>query len=141
MLYLDTSLLVPLFIREPKSLAVGAWLVGIGPTDLAVSDWGVTEFSSAASIKTRTGQIDEAARAHMQADFQEFIRSRVRTVVPVLSADFHRAAELCDRWQMGLRAGDALHVAIAERRGLAVCTLDRTMFDAALALGLVSESV
>jgi len=139
MRYLDTSLLVPLFVREPKSPDAGAWLVGVGNAELAVSDWGVAEFSSAASIKTRTGQIDEETRALMQADFQAFIRSRVR-VIPTQSADFHRAAELCGRWQLGLRAGDALHVAIAERCGLSVCTLDKAMWTAAEALGLPFET-
>jgi len=141
MRYLDTSLLVPLFVREPKSPAVGAWLAGIGTGELAVSEWGATEFSSAASIKTRTGQIDEAARAHMQAEFLAFIHARVRRIIPVLSADFRRAADLCDRWQLGLRAGDALHLAIAERHDLTVCTLDRGMWTAAEALGLPFETL
>lgn len=140
MRYLDTSFLVPLFIREPKSKAVGAWLAGIGTSELAVSEWGVTEFSSAASIKTRTGQIGEAARTDMQAEFKAFIDSRVRRVVHVLSADFHRAADLCDRWPLGLRAGDALHLAIAERYSLTVCTLDKGMWTAAEALGLPFET-
>jgi predicted nucleic acid-binding protein len=62
-------------------------------------------------------------------------------IIPPEKTDFHRAAELCDQWQTGLRAGDALHVAIAERHGLTVCTLDQIMFDAAKTLGLVAKSV
>jgi len=141
MRYLDTSLLVPLFIREPISAEVGAWLADIGPAELAVSDWGLTEFSSAASIKTRTRQIDDAMRARVQTDFREFVHSRVRRVLPVLSADFHQAAEFCDRWEIGLRAGDALHLAVAARCGLTVCSLDRTMLEAARVVGVAVESV
>ena len=36
---------------------------------------------------------------------------------------------------VGLRSGDALHLAIAERHGLTVCTLYLGMSAAALALG------
>jgi predicted nucleic acid-binding protein len=140
MRYLDTSLLVPLFIQEPKSADAGTWLVGIDSADLAVSPWGVTEFSSAASIKTRTGQIDTVMRAKIHAEFLVFLTSRVRRVTPVVSADFQRAAELCDRWSIGLRAGDALHLAIAERRGMTVCTLDKGMWTAAQALGIPFET-
>ena len=139
--YLDTSLLVPLHIHEPKSPNVRAWLIGVGAAELAVSEWCITEFASASSIKTRTGQIDQAKKDLAQAEFLAFIRFRVKRVILVDSIDFRRAAELCDRWQTGLRAGDALHLAIAERHGLTVCTLDRGMWTAAQALGLAIESL
>ena len=70
-----------------------------------------------------------------------FIRFRVRRVIRVDTVDFRRAAKLCDQWQMGLRAGDALHLAIAERHGLTVCTLDKLMQESALALGLHLENI
>ncbi|MFZ4703748.1 MAG: type II toxin-antitoxin system VapC family toxin [Candidatus Methylumidiphilus sp.] len=141
MRYLDTSLLVPLHIHEPKSPIVRAWLVGIGAGELAVSEWCMTEFSSAASIKTRTGQIDKDKRELAQAEFMAFIRFRIRRVIRVDTVDFRRAAKLCDQWQMGLRAGDALHLAIAERQGLTVCTLDKLMQESTLALGLPLENI
>ena len=137
--YLDTSLLVPLFIREPRTLDVQAWLAGLGSATLATSAWGVVEFSSAASIKTRTQEISPSQRTVAQAAFQRFLNRYVRVIVPAVE-DLHRAAELCDRWQLKLRAGDALHVAIAERRGLAICTLDQRMADVANALGVSAET-
>ncbi len=42
---------------------------------------------------------------------------------------------------VGLRSGDALHLAIAERHGLTVCTLDLGMSAAALALGFPCETL
>lgn len=138
--YLDTSLLVPLFVHEPKSTDTHLWLAGIGNAELVISEWAIVEFSSAVGIKRRTGQIDETARERMYSEFEAFIHLRAR-VVPVLSADFLCAAEFCDRWQMGLRAGDALHLAIADRHAMTVCTFDRTMIDAANALGLAIEEV
>ena len=55
MIYVDTSALVPVFIREPKSEAVIAWLESSGER-LAISEWSLVEFASAAAIKVRTGQ-------------------------------------------------------------------------------------
>jgi hypothetical protein len=140
MRYLDTSLLIPLFVKEPKSAAAIAWLAGLSYANLAVSPWGIAEFSSAASIKVRTGQIDADTRTKAQAEFLKFLEFRVREVVPITPADFYRAAELCDQWPLGLRAADALHLAIAERRGLTACTLDKGMWTAAEALGLPFET-
>jgi predicted nucleic acid-binding protein len=56
MVYLDTSALVPMFVREPKTDAVLAWLESAGEP-VAVSDWTLVEFSSAASMKVRSGSV------------------------------------------------------------------------------------
>ncbi|MCI4428432.1 MAG: type II toxin-antitoxin system VapC family toxin, partial [Burkholderiales bacterium] len=50
MIYVDTSALVPVFIREPKSEAVIGWLESSGER-LAISEWSLVEFASAAAIK------------------------------------------------------------------------------------------
>src|SRR5439155_25981798 len=55
MIYVDTSALVPIFIREPKSEAVIGWIESSGER-LAISEWSLVEFASAAAIKVRTGQ-------------------------------------------------------------------------------------
>ena len=45
--YLDTSLLVPLFIREPGTARAQAFLTANASQVLVISPWTVTEFSSA----------------------------------------------------------------------------------------------
>ena len=55
MIYVDTSALVPVFIRESKSEAVIGWLESSGER-LAISEWSLVEFASATAIKVRTGQ-------------------------------------------------------------------------------------
>jgi len=47
--------------------------------------------------------------------------------LPVESDDFRTAALFCDQHALGLRAGDALHLAIAARHGAELCTLDRQL--------------
>ena len=46
------------------------------------------------------------------------------------------AARFADQYALGLRAGDALHLAICADRGAIICTLDRRLAEAALALGV-----
>ena len=67
MVYLDTSLLFAVLTNEAETERLQCWL-GQQPTkDLAVSDWVATEFSSALSIKLRTGQIRIVDRAEALA--------------------------------------------------------------------------
>jgi predicted nucleic acid-binding protein len=137
--YLDTSVLVPLYAQEARTSDAQNWIESLGLTLLAVSPWGITEFSSALSIKTRRGELTPAELAAAADGFRNFVANRLR-MLPIAARDYYCAAELCDRWQVGLRAGDALHLAVAERYGLIVCTLDKGMWTAAQALGLPFET-
>jgi predicted nucleic acid-binding protein len=58
------------------------------------------------------------------------------TVVPVSRSQFRTAARFVEQHVLGLRAGDALHLAICGDHGATLCTLDRQLSDAAAALGL-----
>lgn len=136
--YLDTSLLVPFYVQEARTVEAQNWLAGLGSSPLAVSPWSITEFASALGLKHRRGELAQADLAKVEAGFRRFVAGRAR-VVEIVADDFYRAAELCAAG-VGLRAGDALHLAIAERYGLTVCTLDRGMWTAAEALGLPFET-
>ncbi|PAX45760.1 hypothetical protein CK510_30005 [Brunnivagina elsteri CCALA 953] len=54
------------------------------------------------------------------------------TVFTVTTADFILAAEFIQQWETGLRAGDALHLAIARNRSVEnLLSLDRGLINAA----------
>ena len=140
MVYVDTSALVPAFIREPKSEAVLAWLETSGQR-LVVSEWSITEFSSAAAIKARTGEIAPALAKQARTRFLDFAESHCSIAVPQ-RAEFRRAAELAGDVSLKLRAGDALHLAIAEAsKAEAILCLDESMAASAKAMGLNVLSV
>lgn len=140
MIYVDTSALVPLFIREPNSDAVIDWLESSGER-LAISEWTLVEFASAAAIKQRTGQATANLAKRATARMYEFAQRHCTVAVP-RRENFRRAAELAGNGALKLRAGDALHLAIAESlntQGL-LC-LDQAMIESAKSLGMTVASL
>lgn len=140
MIYIDTSALVPAFIREPKSEDVLAWIETSGER-MVVSEWAITEFSSASAIKVRTGDIAPMMAKRARARFLEFARDHCTIAVPQ-RAEFRRAAELASDENLKLRAGDALHLAIAEASKVrGILCLDEGMQAGAKRIGLNAVSV
>lgn len=140
MLYLDTSVLVPLFVPEPESPAVRAWFDTKAAETLAISDWTLTEFASAMGIKVRDKGLkpDQARKAC--ALMQQLATGSLRVLTPTRH-DYSRAAEHLGHHALGLRAGDALHLAVAENEGAAcLYTLDRRLLAAGRKLGIKTAS-
>lgn len=138
MFYLDTSLLVAALTREQQTEAVQTWLASQPVDSLFISQWVVTEFSAALSVKLRTRQLEAGHRADALALFTS-LRQDSFTCLSVASGDFHAAARFADQFKTGLRAGDALHLAIAANQGLRLVTLDKGLAKACLALGISGE--
>jgi predicted nucleic acid-binding protein len=112
--YLDTSLLVPLLIREPGTRRAQAFLSADAAQSLLISPWTITEFSSALTLKVRVGTITGQERRAALTMFEKF-RSLRLEMVPIEAADFEVAARLCDASESPLWAGDGLHLAVCRR--------------------------
>jgi hypothetical protein len=133
--YCDTSLLVPALVNEPRTSEVQPWLAMQPAGSLFISDWSLTEFSSALSIKVREKKLTLENRAKALAKWTT-LREESLVVLPVLADHFTTAAIYAERADLGLRAGDALHLAVAAANGCGLATLDSKQRKAALELGI-----
>jgi uncharacterized protein len=121
--YVDTSVLVALIVPEAHSPAVARWY-GRTRVELASAAWCITEFASALGIKQRTAQLDAAQAQDAWVRFGRLLANDL-ALLPLEAAIFHRAAALALDASSSLRAGDALHLACAERAGArGMATLD-----------------
>lgn len=135
--YVDTSVLVAAHTREPHTVVAQTWLAGQSGGGLILSTWMLLECESVLAIKLRRGELDAAGQAAASADIDEFAGHFVPCVVPN-EADHQRARDLCRHAPSGLRAGDALHLAIAQRlQASHFATLDRTLANNAATHGLI----
>lgn len=134
MIYLDTSILGAIFFREPGAQKLLGHLEKHAKQGLTISAWTLTEMSSVGGIKQRTGSIDLATRDQALAKFQRFA-SKHLNMAEIEPVDFRTAAVFIET-PINLRAGDALHLAVARRLGAQIASLDQRMLDAADALGL-----
>ena len=126
MVYLDTSVAVPLFVTKPSSDQIDRWF---SACDVPVfsSEWIITEFSSALSIKERSGTLAAKDAKAAWRSFETFCQSGLR-LMPVSRNAFGAAAAMARVSAHGLRAGDALHLAIALEMGAhAIATLDAVL--------------
>lgn len=140
MIYLDTSLLVPLLMPERASDAVRKWFYDRVEAPLAISDWTFTEFASAMGIKVRRKDVNphEARGALL---LMRRLAAESLTVLAPSRRDYEKATEFLDNHQLGLRGGDALHLAIAHNEGVDdFYTLDRRLIDAGRRLKVRTRS-
>jgi predicted nucleic acid-binding protein len=133
--YIDTSAIVAGLTLEPHTPKTLAWLRAQPPGTVFISDWTHTEVASALSLKLRMGELTLELRAAAQAGWQQVHVASFPTLA-VTPDHFEAAARFADRHELGLRAGDALHLAIAASCGHTIVTLDERMAAVAPQLGI-----
>jgi len=136
MLYIDTSFLAPLFLHEPTSARIERFL-SLQPTgELATSHWSRVEFSSLLAREVRMGGLDAQAALDADTEFEAVARESFVVLLPT-PEDFNLSKDYLQRYATGLRAGDALHLAIAINHGATrIYSLDKTLLKAGKQLGL-----
>lgn len=130
-IYLDTSVVVPMFIRDDHTDRVKRWAI-TGPL-IATSAWVATEFSSALSLQHRMKRLTSAEWRRAETAFDTW-------AVKFRQLDFEAKHVVGARRLIvthgGLRAPDALHLAIAADAGTPLATLDEGLRKAARAEGV-----
>jgi len=136
MRYFDTSILIPLVLPEASSDQVSDFLAGLPFGDWSISDWTTVEFASFLARAIRMGQISAREAVPIRDRFQLMIEESFATLLPS-RADYWLARDYLAQPDTGLRAGDALHLAIAANNAASeIHTLDRIMLKAGTRLGL-----
>jgi predicted nucleic acid-binding protein len=137
-IYIDSSALAKLYVPEPESDALDAFLRG--RRDLLISELAITEVLSAVARKRREGMLNESQAFEIRdavlsdADSGSFCRLDLSPLI-------HRQAErlLLQVESLALRTLDALHVALALHGSATyIVTFDARMRVAALHAGLKS---
>jgi predicted nucleic acid-binding protein len=132
--YFDTSAIVPLFLNDRFSSQAQSLVAGI-TNPLAVSEFAIAEFSAVAAMRVRTKAQTptDASVAWVNLDTWA---AHYCIKVETLAEDVRAADRLLRRLDLGLRAPDAIHLAIAQRLGAELATFDKKMATAARSLAI-----
>ena len=134
MISLDASALASLFVRDVHSAAIRAFLRTERP-EVGVSTFAAAEFASAVGLRVRAAKLRPNQGHRTLALFDAWAASQAR-LLDVEPEDHRVAASFVRRFDLGLRAPDALHIAACRRLGLTLLTVDRRQAAAAAALGV-----
>ncbi len=134
-LYLDASVLLPTLIKEPGSPRVDRF-VSQATAPFWVSEFAAAEVASAMSRLVRTGVLEAANAQARLADFDAW-RATDATLIDVEGADIRLAGVIVRRFDLMLRAPDAVHVAICRRLSGRLVTMDHRLATAAGDLGVM----
>ncbi|MGJ3246963.1 MAG: type II toxin-antitoxin system VapC family toxin [Elainellaceae cyanobacterium] len=121
-MYLDTSVVIPLYYPEALSQVVELQVEG--ETFLGISRLVEVEFHSALARRVRMGELAEhvaiaiANRFQMDVDAERYTRFALQPV------HYDLACNSLKRFNTPLRTLDALHLAIARADGLQLITAD-----------------
>jgi predicted nucleic acid-binding protein len=122
MFYVDSSVAVSAVSKEAATEAVLEWLAA--EENIVTSDWLMTEAATALSQKRRMQIISADQHARASEALHQQIGGAFSSL-PVSRQDFRLAARFAGRADARLRAGDALHLAIAASSDATIVTLDK----------------
>jgi len=132
-IYVDTSLLLPVYVPEGRSEEANGILEDASA--IVISDLAVAEFHVGLARKVKLGTLtipqSETARATFESHLSEGLVQRI-----AMSPSHSEAAgDLAWKSPVMLRTLDALHLAVAAGLGAPVATFDGRLAEAARALG------
>lgn len=140
MVYFDTSFIAPLFLSEPDSERIENVVHSLRSGSVAVSHWTHVEFASLLGRRVRMKELTERQAAQVLALFEQLIADSYHVILPTVG-DYELAVHLLENRRAGLRAGDALHLAIAQtHHAEQFYTLDAGLLKAAETYGISASA-
>ena len=130
-MYLDSCILVKLFVAEPDSQFFTEALEG---KSLTTSELAYTEIFSAMLARERAGKISSADRHRAWREFQDRVSAKEIRIEPLNSIVLRKANQMLDQChpEVPLRTLDALHLATVDLcQDFPLATTDARLRDAA----------
>ncbi|MEH2127888.1 type II toxin-antitoxin system VapC family toxin [Nostoc sp.] len=134
MIYLDTSIIAPLYWTEALSDAVEQLL--INETEVGLSQLVEVELVSALSRRVTMREISQQDATAIVARFQADLDSGFYTQIKVEAVHYNLAREWISRFDTPLLTLDALHLAIAFQNNIRLVTADEALGTSAEVLGV-----
>jgi predicted nucleic acid-binding protein len=134
--YVDSCVLLSLLIGDSGYAAAETWLCSQEDRPLWISHWVLLEIAGVIALNQRRRDLSPQEAEAMRQTFTQFRQERLSLIEP-RAADFLQAQEWLQRPdQLPLRSGNALHLAMAKRHALSLCSADRTLVNAGRNLGV-----
>jgi uncharacterized protein len=134
--YFDTSVVIPLYVKETTSSACQTF-VNTHKGQLSLSQWTMAEVYSGFSLLKRTGVLSANDVTLLTPALEQQSKTYF-SILDVQVSDFLTAKSYLahNTFGLNLRAGDALHIAVAQNNSLNLVTSDKNMVQAARVLGV-----
>jgi len=130
---------VSLFLPDRHTATIRSWLARTSP-EVAVSTFATAEFASAISIAIRTRRLQPSDATRVMRVFDGWVE-RDAEIVDLEAADHSLAEAFVRRFELALRAPDALHIAICRRLSVPLATFDLRQEMAAGPLGVACDAM
>jgi len=139
LLYFDTSVVVPYYLPELLSAQVQL-LYGtqVGP---AISELVELEVFAALSLRLRVGDLERAQVDQVAGLFSRHVDDGLYARISLTAAHYRAARNYVTRFDLPLKAPDALHLAVASVGGLRLVTADGQLARNAQALAIEVDLV
>lgn len=136
MIYIDTSVIVPIFLNAPF---VGKAKAILSRGNLLLSTWALAEFAGVVTLRLRERQLSAAQARAVLATLDSWAAA-VTQNVDTEAQDIRAAETFLRRLDLNLRAPDAVHLAIAQRSSAELATFDKKLAAAARNVGMTVVS-
>ena len=123
--YVDANVLVALFVIDTHNERAEKAVAALRD-NLVVSSLSAAEFSSVIARRVRTRDLQAAEARTAFTNFDTWCARYTRRT-EIEGSDFATAMGLIRRLDLPLRTPDALHIAVAQRTGCALLTLDAAL--------------
>ena len=138
MIYLDTSVVVPIYWPESLSNSVEALLKQ--ETDPpGLSQLVEVELVSALSHRVRMGELSRDMAGSIVKHFHEHLDEGFYSLLAVKPTHYALAQDWIGHFEISLRTLDAIHLAIAASNDLCLVTADKGLVETAKQLGVTVQ--